>query len=185
MKKILSIIILALFSLSVYAAPLTTQQKQQVITRLNAATGKLKSMTCDFTQTKHLSMLNDRMVSKGKMYFSQPTKLRWEYTSPYKYLFILNGNKVYVGNKSRNDVIDTNTNKIFKEIARIMMNTVTGKALSNSADFRYDVSAKESSWQVTLIPKRKGVSAKLPWQYYPNMTDNRYMKNGISTTPRS
>jgi outer membrane lipoprotein carrier protein len=81
--------------------------------------------------------------------------LRWEYTSPYQYLFIFNGTKVYVGNKSRKDVIDTNSNKVFKEVARIMMNTVTGKALSNQTDFTVSVASNGSTYVVTLVPKKK------------------------------
>lgn len=134
---------------------MTSQQKQDVITRINKAAAGLKSMNCSFTQTKYLSLLSDKMVSEGKMSYKQSNKLRWEYTSPYKYLFIFNGTKVYVGNKSRKDVIDTKTNKVFKEVARIMMSTVTGTALSNSADFSIDVADGKSVWKVTLTPKKK------------------------------
>lgn len=155
MKKIATIFCMLLCALSVMAAPLTAQQKQDVIGRINKAASGLKSMSCSFTQTKYLSLLSDRMVSKGKMNYKQPNKLRWEYTTPYQYLFIFNGTKVYVGNKSRKDVIDTNTNKVFKEVARIMMSTVTGTALSNSSDFSIDVADGNNQWQITLVPKRK------------------------------
>lgn len=137
------------------AAPISAAQQKEVIAKINKATSRLKSMSCSFTQTKHLSMLSDKMVSEGKMNYKQPNKLRWEYTSPYQYLFIFNGTKVYVGNKSRKDVIDTNTNKVFKEVARIMMSTVTGTALSNSSDFSIDVADGNTLWQITLVPKRK------------------------------
>lgn len=156
MKKIASILLLTLLcAVSTMAAPLTAQQKQNVIGKINRAASGLKSMSCTFTQTKFLSLLSDKMVSVGKMYYSQPNKLRWEYTNPYQYLFIFNGNKVYVGNKSRKDVINTNNNKIFKEVARIMMSTVTGTALSNSSDFAIDVADVKTKWQITLIPKKK------------------------------
>ena len=155
MKKIATIFCMLLCALSVMAAPLTAQQKQDVIGRINKAASGLKSMSCSFTQTKYLSLLSDRMVSEGKMNYKQPNKLRWEYTTPYQYLFIFNGTKVYVGNKSRKDVIDTNTNKVFKEVARIMMSTVTGTALSNSSDFSIDVADGNTLWQITLVPKRK------------------------------
>lgn len=155
MKKIATIFCMLLCALSVMAAPLTAQKKQDVIGRINKAASGLKSMSCSFTQTKYLSLLSDRVVSEGKMNYKQPNKLRWEYTTPYQYLFIFNGTKVYVGNKSRKDVIDTNTNKVFKEVARIMMSTVTGTALSNSSDFSIDVADGNTLWQITLVPKRK------------------------------
>lgn len=156
MKKILTIITLILGLLtSANAANLTAAQQEEVISKINTAASNLKSMTCTFVQTKHLSLLSDKMVSKGVMQYKQPNKLNWQYTSPYDYRFIFNGTKVYVGNKSKKDVIDTNTNKMFKEIARIMMNTVTGKALSNKNDFTVSVAADKNTWTVTLIPKKK------------------------------
>ncbi len=78
---------------------MTQTQTQDVIKKINTTAAELKSMSCTFVQTKNLSMLNDKMVSKGQMYYSQPNKLRWEYTSPYNYIFIFNETKVYVGNK--------------------------------------------------------------------------------------
>lgn len=155
MKKILSILIMTLLFVATASAAMTQQQKQRVISQINQKVSKLSSMTCDFTQTKNLALLNNKMVSNGRMHYKRNNKLRWEYTAPYKYLFIFNGAKVYVGNKSRKDVIDTNTNKIFKEVARIMMSTVTGTALSNSSDFSIDVADGKTLWQVVLAPKRK------------------------------
>lgn len=140
---------------SASAAGLSAAQQKEVITKINAAASNLKSMSCSFVQTKHLSLLSDKMVSKGTMHYKQPNKLNWQYTAPYDYRFIFNGTKVFVGNKSKKDVIDTNTNKVFKEIARIMMNTVTGKALSNAADFNVRVSDSNTGWIVTLVPKKK------------------------------
>lgn len=156
MKRTLNILLLLLFaSIASMAAPLTPQQKQEVITNVNKAASNLRSMSCSFVQTKHMSMLNDKLVSKGTMHYKQSNKLRWEYSTPYKYLFIFNGTKVYVGNDSKKDVIDTNSNKVFREIARIMMNTVTGKALSSPTDFTTDITANANRYIVTLVPKKK------------------------------
>jgi outer membrane lipoprotein carrier protein len=157
MKSLRYIILFLICSLTFTASAetLTAKQQQDAITKINASAAALKSMDCSFVQTKNLSMLNEKMVSKGRMVYRQSDKLRWEYTSPYQYLFIFNGTKVYVGNKSRKDVIDTNSNKVFKEVARIMMNTVTGKALSNQTDFTVSVASNGSTYVVTLVPKKK------------------------------
>ncbi|MDE7403105.1 MAG: outer membrane lipoprotein carrier protein LolA [Muribaculaceae bacterium] len=157
MKKLLSIIILILSACILCQAQTHLQgsQLQAAITKINNAAAGMKSMSCSFVQTKHIKLLNDKMVSKGTMNYKQTDKLRWEYTSPYKYLFIFNGSKVYVGNSSRKDVIDTKSNKVFKEVARIMMNTVTGKALSKKDDFSVSVVSTNSAWQVTLVPVKK------------------------------
>ena len=154
MKKIISIFCL-LYVACVSLSAMTEQQKQDVITKLNQTSASIQTMSANFSQTKYLSMLSDKMVSDGKIYYSKSDKLRWEYTSPYQYLFIFNGTKVYVGNNSKQNIIDTNTNKVFKEIARIMMNTVTGTALSNNGDFETSLSMDNNQWIVTLTPKKK------------------------------
>lgn len=154
MKRLFTIFILCGL-LSFSASAITEQQKKDVIAKINQTSASIETMAADFTQTKNLSLLNDKMVSEGKIYYKRPDKLRWEYTSPYDYLFIFNGTKVYVGNKSRKDVIDTSSNKIFKEVARIMMSTVTGTALSNTTDFTITVDDSGNLWKVTLVPKKK------------------------------
>lgn len=142
-------------TMTAMAAPLTPQQKQQAIVAISRAVSGMETMQCTFVQTKHMSMLNDRLVSHGIMYYRQPDKLRWEYTRPYDYLFIFNGAKVYMGNRSRKSVVDTASNRLFREIAGIMMNTVTGKALADPERFSLDVEEVQQSWHVTLVPKKK------------------------------
>lgn len=125
--------------------------KQQI----NAVASKMKTMQCDFVQTKYLKMLNDKMVSRGKMYYQQSNKLRWEYTSPYTYTFVLNGSRVLISKGKRNDVINVNQSKFFKEIARIMMNSVVGKCLTDSKDFKVSFTGASAEYVATLYPQQK------------------------------
>ena len=138
-------------------APMTAlaQSEAQIRQQINQAASQMKSMQCDFVQTKHLKMLNDKMVAKGKMYYRQGNQLRWEYVTPYAYTFILNNNKVLLKNSQRNDVIDVNQNKVFKEIARIMMNSVVGKCLADEKDFKTQISTEGQEWVARLQPLRK------------------------------
>ena len=125
--------------------------KQQI----NAVASKMKSMQCDFVQTKYLKMLNDKLVSRGKMYYQQSNKLRWEYTYPYTYTFVLNGSRVLISKGKRNDVINVNQSKFFKEIARIMMNSVVGKCLTDSKDFKVSLTGASAEYVATLYPQQK------------------------------
>jgi outer membrane lipoprotein carrier protein len=153
MKKLLIIIILALFAIHQPAVAQVTQG--QVKLMIGQAAASVKSMQCDFVQTKHLKMLGDKVVSRGVMYYQQSDKLRWEYVSPYKYTFILNGNKVQIKNDKRTDVIDVERNKLFKEIARIMMSSVVGDCLNDTRSFKTTITDGNTSWVATLVPQRK------------------------------
>lgn len=126
-----------------------------IIAKINAAVSKIETMQCDFVQTKHMKMLNNKMVSTGIMAYKQSDKLRWEYKKPYTYVFILNGTKVYLKKESRNDVIDIKQNKVFKSIAEIMMNSVIGKCLTNNKEFKVSISDVNNQWVASLIPQKK------------------------------
>ena len=122
---------------------------------INNVALNMKTMQCDFVQTKYIKMLNDKMVSKGRMYYQQSDKLRWEYTSPYTYVFVLNGNKVLISKGKRSDIINVNQSKIFKEIARIMMNSIVGKCLTETKDFKVSIAGGEKEYEATLYPQQK------------------------------
>ncbi|MBR5101773.1 MAG: outer membrane lipoprotein carrier protein LolA [Muribaculaceae bacterium] len=152
MKKFL----LGLAILVVYgSAGAQSFNQQEVKQTIGIAASRIKTMKCDFVQTKHVKLLNDKVVSKGKMCFQQTDKLRWEYTEPYSYAFILNGSKVLLKNNRRNDVIDVNRNKLFKEIARIMMSSVAGNCLTDTKSFKTSIADSPTEWIATLIPQRK------------------------------
>lgn len=152
MKRYLLICVLSLLSfISMAQAP----QQSEIINQINEASVQMQSLECDFVQTKFLSILDDTMVSEGKMYYQQANKLRWEYVSPYTYTFILNDNQVLLKNDNRADVIDVNQNKIFKEIARMMMNSIVGTCLSDEKSFKTSVEVTGKDWVATLIPQKR------------------------------
>ena len=52
------------------------------------------SIQSDFIQEKKLKMLNDKVISKGQLYFKKEDKLRWEYQDPFQYVVAMNNGKV-------------------------------------------------------------------------------------------
>ena len=132
-----------------------TQGKEAIRAKINKAAQEMRTMQCDFTQTKYSKMLNDQMVSKGRMCYKQKNMLRWEYVSPYTYTFILNDTQVLLKNEHRNDIIDTKQNKMFKEIASIMMNSVIGTSLTDRKSFKTSVKDTPAEWIATLVPQSK------------------------------
>ena len=153
MKKLLLILVVFCIATTTVSAQAVSEAK--IRQQIEAAAASMKTMQCDFVQTKFLRMLNDKMVSRGKMYYQQSDKLRWEYTSPYAYAFVLNGSRVLISKGNRNDVINVNQSKFFKEIARIMMNSVVGKALNDKRDFKVSISSSTTEYVATLYPQQK------------------------------
>ena len=152
MKKILlTTMMLSLALISLSAQQLSEMQAKQ---KINAAAAALQTMQCDFLQTKHLKMLRQELTVQGKMYYQKSDKLRWEYTEPYQYIFILNGDKVLLKHQNRHDIIDVNQNKLFKGIAQIMMNSVVGGCLTDDKRFQTTITSTPKEWIATLLPLR-------------------------------
>lgn len=156
MKKHIHILIMCLLALTSVAQ---TPQERQAIQQVSRAAAAMKTMQADFVQTKHLRMLGEKMVSRGRMCYQQSDRLRWEYTKPYAYTFILNGNSVMMSKGGRRDVVDVNRNKVFREIARMMMSSVVGTCLTDSRNFKVSVETAQQTYTATLLPQKKDMKA--------------------------
>ena len=130
------IIVTCLSALSVMGqTKLTSEQEKQVLAKMEKSSNALRTLQCDFVQSKRMKLLSKEMQSKGVLYFVKPDKIRWQYTAPYDYTFIMNGDKVQIKSAKKTKNIDIQGNKIFRQITTIILNTVTGGGIMNSADF--------------------------------------------------
>lgn len=129
----------------------------KMINQINRTSAKIKTIKCSFTQVSDLSFMDEKTVSKGKMYYHAEGSLVWQYISPYKYTFSIESGQVTTqsGNQKKN--IDMKGNALFENITGMMMNTVSGKSLSNNRDFQVDMYLKGNEWIAFLTPKRPGM----------------------------
>lgn len=121
-----------------------------------AATLKTASIKSDFVQEKNLSMLSEKITSKGKFWYKKESRVRMEYTTPYVYLMILNKDKVYVKDGQKENKISTKSNKLFQQINKIMIDCMQGTALNNP-DFKTKVFENKNSSLIELTPVAKGL----------------------------
>jgi len=159
MKK--TILFLFLFSTILLARPqsdykpATETQKTEMMQKITTASEQLKTLRCDFVQQKTISILSDKMISEGRMSFKQKNKLRWEYTKPYQYEFIMNGDKVMVNSENTKNVIDVNSNKMFREICKIIVSGINGSGIFDQSRFSSKFFAGTKDNMVILTPKQK------------------------------
>ena len=73
------------------AASEIRQDKAKIFSEIAAAASKVDTLSSDFTQEKHLSMLDKVLVSKGRFYYKRDNRLRWELNDPVVSGFAVNG----------------------------------------------------------------------------------------------
>lgn len=101
--------------------------------RIAEASAAMKSLQCDFVQVKEISILADKVVSRGTLSYKGGDRLRWLYTEPYRYEFTMNGSRVKVGGEAGATVVDTRSSKLFREISSIISGSVDGRIFSSES----------------------------------------------------
>ncbi len=130
------------------------RQAAQIINLINRASAQIKTIRCSFIQVSNVSFMDERTVSKGKMYYNADGSLVWQYISPYKYIFSIEEGQVMTQSGNQKKRIDVKGNALFENITEMMMNFVSGKILSNNRDFIVDMYLKGKEWVAFLTPKR-------------------------------
>lgn len=117
---------------------------------------KTETIKSEFTQEKNLSMLSEKITSKGKFWFKKDNLLRMEYNKPFEYLMILNNGNMYVKDKQKESKISTKSNKLFQQVNKITIDCVQGTIFANT-DFSTKVYENKSNYQIELVPNAKAL----------------------------
>ena len=153
----LTIGFIGLVSFSTYAQYLGyTSIKDIVAFKKQFATesAKIVSISSDFSQEKTLSALTEKITSTGKFWFKRSNKLRLEYTRPFVYLIVMNGDKMLVRDNQKENRINVKSSKLFQQVSRIMIDCVQGTIL-DSKDFTTRVFEKETTFLLEMTPVSK------------------------------
>lgn len=123
-------------------------------TNFAAASQKTSTIKSDFVQEKNLSMLSEKIVSKGKFWFKKENAVRMEYTSPFSYLMIINGSKIYIKDNQKENRMSSRSNKLFQSINKILMDCVKGTVFDNT-DFTVKLFDNNDTYLAEMTPVDK------------------------------
>ena len=137
MRKFIIYIILLSAASTVFAQTAYKPLKDtlQLKSKIDIMSKQTNSIESDFVQVKNLSMLSEKITSKGHFWFQKQNNLRWEYSEPYKYCIVINKDKILIKDENKVKKYDMNSNKVFKEINDIMISCVNGNILNSNKLF--------------------------------------------------
>lgn len=125
---------------------------------LTKNTSLIRSLTSDFVQTKHMSMLEDKVISKGKFYYKQNNKVRIEYQSPFQYIMILNGGQMIVKDENKSNKINMRQSKTLQSANKVMIDCMRGTILENT-DFQSRAYENKTQYLLLIEPKDNAMKA--------------------------
>ena len=151
-----SIITILLFSLSLacIAQPSGYTKLQDVSafkTKLSTANSKIKNIASDFKQIKNLSLLSEKITSKGKFYYQEEDNVRIEYTTPYEYLLVMSGNKLLIKDEAKTNRINTGGSKMMQSVNGVMIDCMRGTVFANP-DFETTAYTNSKNYLLAMTP---------------------------------
>lgn len=149
MKKLYLIVTLILMSILSIA-----QSQEEVMQTLTNAAASMQCMNCRFTQQKTMAMLTEPTVSEGLMNYSSPDKMRWEYTSPYAFALVVDGEKIIKIIDGNEEVLDAKSGRMYQGIVSIIMSSATGQKLFDKSMFDVDIQDVGGLWKAEMQPKK-------------------------------
>ncbi|WP_071147626.1 LolA family protein [Bacteroides ihuae] len=158
-------------------------QMQEFDKRLSQETQTLQSIESDFSQTKYLDVLDEKVKSKGKFYYKKSNKIRMEYTSPINYLIVINGGKLKVVSDGKKNIMNVNSNKMMSEVQNMLTACTVGDLSKMSANYRLEYFEDAKSYLVKIKPISKTIQAYIASiQIYLDKKDMSVYKMILSET---
>ena len=113
----------------------------------------INTLQCAFVQEKTSTLVRDKYVSKGNLFYQYPNALRWEYTDPNISTFILNGNNAVLLGKNDEKL---GNEKMLKQLGEIIISLINGNAITQEKHFQTAFYKTENDQiQVVLTPITK------------------------------
>ncbi len=124
--------------------------------KFTTESAKVQSITSDFIQEKTLAALTEKITSTGRFWFKRNNRVRIEYQKPFTYLMIMNGDKMSVRDNEKENTIEVKSNRLFRQVNRIMIDCVQGTIL-DSKDFTSKVFENDHLYLLEMTPTAKSL----------------------------
>lgn len=161
--RLLHIIASVLIGVNIMAQVPKSPMKDVAAFRQNLMTmsAKVKTIESDFIQEKNLSILSNKVVSKGHFCYRKENNIRWEYLQPYKYLIIISDGKIFIKEEQGQKQYDIQSNKMFQEMNKFISGCIQGDILRNDKEYTITYFEDDKNYFVSLVPKSEAMRKML------------------------
>ena len=147
-------LILCIFPIVSFAQEQKMSGNEIVIFKQNVkeVSKKIKTLSSDFVQYKHMDFLSKDIESSGKMLFKEPNSIQWQYKKPYNYSIIFKSGKIIINDEGKKSTTDVGNSKIFGKINKLIVGSVSGDMFDDK-EFQITYFKTNVNNITKLIPK--------------------------------
>lgn len=137
--------------------PMSVSEQKSAVALIAKVSESVTAMQCKFTQEKQSAVLTSVEKASGMMYYKSPKALRWEFSQPKFYVFVLNGDKVMMKASRTAKAVDASGNKMAKMMAGMILGMVNGSQLNTPEMFSAAYFSDGTNIKVKLTPVKKEI----------------------------
>ena len=160
MKKLLTCVIMA-FAAVFAANAQNTPECDAAIAKIAQANANYKTVTCKFSKTANMVMMEKELKSEGNLSYERPSKLKMEYTTPAGDLLQIDGDALTMisGKQKRNSNVkgDGRMATLKNTLLLSIGGDVQGVANENKAKIVFEETPK---YYIFTLTKGKGAKSQ-------------------------
>lgn len=127
----------------------------ELMTGLEKMSAETSTIESDFVQEKNLTVLAEKIISKGVFLFRRENNIRWEYLQPYRYLIIISNGQLYTRDEKNQRIYDIESNRMFSEMNRFIGGCIRGDILKDDKEYSTEYFESADRYLVKLIPRNE------------------------------
>ena len=70
-----------------------SDNQNRIFSEIASSASQVETFSCEFLQEKYMSMLDNVLISKGRLYYKRNNRLRWEINHPATSGFAVTGDQ--------------------------------------------------------------------------------------------
>lgn len=151
---------MCLFTLNALSQDKKPLESESVIkNKLIKQANETSSIITPFTQKKYVSYMKEPQYSKGIFYYQQENKMRWEQTSPFKYVLLMSNGKIRIKEKGKEKKVLA-SDKMTSQVNTLMLGMINGSIFHSKKDFYFKYSSYKGHYIIILTPKSRQLKSR-------------------------
>lgn len=129
----------------------------EILSQLASASASIKSFSCDFRQVQEVPMLEDAVISAGKMDYRSDGRIMWKYETPKLMQIAVTQDKIITTTDTGSKTVNLSDNPMMAQLREILLGVLSGKQFDTAG--RFDCSIREDGSFVTvdMVPKSRQI----------------------------
>ena len=145
-------IVLVLLSAAAVAQPPSRPQAVDTARALQEKYDRVRDFSADFTHLYEGGVLKKKLTERGTVEVKKPGRMRWDYTSPEKKLFVSDGRKIYSYVPADKQVMVATVPPDDQATTAVLF--LAGKGnVARDFNVSYAAGGAEDTWALRLDPK--------------------------------